>query len=309
MKKDEATLDYDDESHDDYEYLALEDYEHLFEVKRIKNVHYIFIKADIDKQFAKIFSKFIDEWCNSDAKLHVLDFKPVNFMHINFFRGVGNYQKKLNEKEKRLVSLNLNYNVSHTIKTNGMTNAFNVISNLDKLKLKTSTSQDNEGFIQGISEKMGDALVEVAQELLESSPEFKSVGEGMKIKINNKFFSEDNYMAILPFECKGFHGDIRLIIQSDVLIGIYNFMMKKDADSLNSKVVDFMKEFLNILFGNIKTRAGEKIGDRIKIGIPIVFNWKDLKSYVHLKTYDISFVYSFEMRDGDAKLNLNIEHP
>ena len=295
-------MSYDD-LEDEEDFISPETIEKYFICKSAGNVNYIVVKDDINKAVTDVFGKAYKLWLKEPENLHVIDYKLVTNINQHFFRFLIDYQNKLYQDQKKLVAINVSKDVMEILKHNGVDDVFNIVENLGAIKNYSSKNILISKISKGISDSMTGALKEF---FLANENFLASNDEPAKVKLKNDYFEDYHYLAILPFTGSAFEGDIRLVVTKQTLIIIYNHMMKKDVTRVSAAVIDYMKEFLNVLFGKVKNTIGDSLEEKLTMGIPIVCNWKEIKNYVSVKPYHTSLIYSFEINEGEGNLNLNI---
>ena len=278
-----------------------EDVDKHFTTRAIKNIFYVNINSDISKSVADVFEVATSEWINKNEELHVLDFKLVENIHSQFYRFIINYQQSLKNSGKKCVSLNVSKTLEEQLNKSGVKATFNVLQNVNEL-MKTSTKQKT---LDKFSEAISTSMLEALKKLLKDCKGFVPSEKVDKVKLSNSQLENFNFSAIIPFQNDVYKGDIRVNVDKKNFLEVYNFMLNKEVKQVDPLVMDFMKEFLNILIGEMQSTLTE---DKIDIGLPIVYNWSEIKNYVNIKKMDASLIYLFEINGQEIELNLNLSN-
>lgn len=280
----------------------LKEFSEYFILKNVSNIQYITVNGDISKRMADLFNFAIFTIKIESQKLNIIDYRTVKNMTPIFFRMLIKYQSNLHLEGKKLVNINISPHLGNFLRKHGVFQALNIVDDISKLNGGSSRSV----VMNKVLDKMNITMKEALKSYFDNTDLFKDINGSNSVKLNDLSFEEFDYIAILPFDTGNFGGDIRFIATKNTMISIYNHMMKKEVKRLNPMVIDYMKEFLNILFGNIKANVGDKLGSKINMGIPIICHWKEIRPYVNLRPYKSSIIYSFKIGKEETSLNLNI---
>ncbi|MGZ3691261.1 MAG: chemotaxis protein CheX [Pseudobdellovibrio sp.] len=267
------------------------------------NILKIELPAVMDKDFSNELEMQVKQWLLSPTEIFALDFQNVKELKQSCYHSILVFAQYLKQAEKKIVSFNLEKNIEHQLKMDGISNAIYPIENfqqyLSEQKSKNKATQLDVKIInpfliatKNTFEKQANVKCEPLKPILAS--------------VDTKTYDAPIALAgVISLTTDTFKGNITLVFSEKVFLLIYESMFGEKHEKINSEIVDAAGELLNIIYGTAKTVLNQEHGYQLKPAIPTILSGEKIS--VRQQTKQKVIVMPFKTQHGIFQIEISFE--
>ena len=259
----------------------------------------------MDKDFSQTLNTAIKEWLIQSSNFYIFDFKFVKDLKQSCYPSLLQFQKLLKQNNKILISHNLNSNLLHQVKTDGIFNVLNVVSNPEE----TINEIKDKNKPQLVKSKIDVTLINpfLAATKMTIEKQTKIICNPLKpylADVNNKKYEQPiAIVGIMTISTEKFKGSISLAFPEKVFLKIYEEMLGETAESITNEKQDAAAELLNIIYGTAKAELNSKEGYKLIPVLPTVLAGEKLN--IRQQTSQKIIILPFETPIGQFQIEIS----
>jgi CheY-specific phosphatase CheX len=230
----------------------------------IATINYIECPTDISSTASKDFESKTSAWCDLPTKIHALDFRRAKKVSPSFYQQIWNFQKSLEKKGIRLVSINITSDLEVQLKKDGVLEQFGLIRDFKSINHFVQKNSNHDDVRQTLVKY----LVESGRHAMETLFQVTVAADENYLENLREFKIENFHRASTIAVASPFiKAEFRLYFPKDTLIKLTQQMVGEiytEEETLNSTVT----ELLNMIYGGAKSKLNDDKAYNLPAAIP-----------------------------------------